>query len=100
MSNRVKNLRDNLWKQDAGLCHWCGCQTYLPGNPLVTWDNLATLDHILPAKDRGEKSQCSKRKWRRNNKCILSCQKCNNTRGDKSVEQWVKDRGGYGQNTN
>lgn len=61
--------RKNIYERDEGLCQYCRCK--------ITYSN-STLDHVHP-RSRGGKDS-----WEN---LVLSCQICNNKKGDKSVQE-------------
>lgn len=79
-----KKLRTLLFNREGGYCHWCGTKTFL-AKGIVKDANQATIDHLYPKTDprRIEVS------WKRLSElAVNSCRKCNNERGNKTIEEW------------
>jgi hypothetical protein len=81
MSSKIRKRREKLWIEGKGKCYWCGITTVMPTrgkheNPAS--DNLATIDHLRSRFDH---------LWRlepnitNEERTVLSCWACNNTRG-------------------
>lgn len=60
--------RIRVWKRDEGRCRFCGAGLTR---------NEFTLDHLLPKSKGGPD-------WDIN--LVVSCSSCNNTKGDKTIE--------------
>lgn len=78
-SVRDWRLKCTLYRDQNGLCHWCGCELLLRkggAKEKQMPENLATLDHLDDrfSIDRGSHGYGTLRK-------VLACWRCNNDRG-------------------
>jgi hypothetical protein len=79
-----RKILEIMWKEDSH-CYWCGRETIFFGTvaPGFTYPgNGATIDHIYPAS--------GKRPKRKNYPVVLSCNRCNHSRGNRSFEETEK----------
>lgn len=77
-SARKKKRRADLFRENDGKCHWCGCQTVLPEESGIFPHaqeprNLATIDHLY---DRFDERRGGQGVW------VLACKRCNNRRSN------------------
>ena len=68
--NIVRMSRKLLYARDHNICAYCG-EEYQIGQ--------LTIDHVLPSS-RGGKND-----W---TNCVTSCQRCNQSKGNKTPEEW------------
>src|SRR6185369_17365955 len=61
--------RKNIYERDDGVCQYCLSK--------ISYNN-STLDHVHPRSKGGKDS------W---DNLVLSCQSCNNKKGDRSVKE-------------
>lgn len=67
-----------LWKEQDGKCGFCGCETQLPKSGKIHW-TLATVEHIIPKSKGGTNHRSN---------LMMSCYKCNSTRGAMDAQMW------------
>lgn len=68
---------ERLWLKAGKICHWCGVLTRL--RAAVNDDLRATKDHVMPLSKGGTNERSN---------IVLSCWRCNRTKGDKHPAQW------------
>lgn len=71
-------LRCRLSEAQNWKCCWCGCDTTDERKK----SNSSTIEHVLPKSLGGLDT------W---DNLAMSCNKCNNTRGNKTVEEFLND---------
>ena len=64
----ISPKRRAVWEKFGGLCHWCGCETFLVH--VNAWDK-ATIDHVIPRSHNGPDDASN---------TVLACNRCNNRR--------------------
>lgn len=69
-NQKVPLTRNNIYKRDGGECVYCGDNHNL------------TLDHVIPKSKGGPNS------W---DNLVTACKKCNNEKGDLSLEEYGKE---------
>ena len=67
-AHNVSPKRRLIFEQAGGLCHWCGCETFLVH--VNTWDR-ATIDHVIPRSHGGPDTA---------DNLVNACNRCNNRR--------------------
>lgn len=73
-------MQELFWRF-GGRCTYCDCDTVIFAEPFGKRpDNAATLDHIVPRADGGQRSEKNS---------ALACFVCNNKKGDLSKEVFV-----------
>lgn len=90
MANKVKKahkdkkqiVRKYLYSIFNGICVYCGIQTNLKDRESRQY---ATLEHAMPLCKGGNKTIT-----RNNENLILACQRCNNSRREKSLITFLK----------
>jgi 5-methylcytosine-specific restriction endonuclease McrA len=71
-------LRCRLSEAQNWKCCWCGCDT----TDLRKKSNSSTIEHVLPKSLGGSDD------WEN---LAMSCNRCNNNRGNKTVEEFLND---------
>lgn len=81
-------IKQQLYRDQAGCCHWCDKPVYLQisGTPLPP--NTGTLDHVFTKGDprRGN----HKLRERNAIEFVLACHPCNNERGGMPYDDFLK----------
>lgn len=72
-------LRCRLSEAQNWKCCWCGCDTTDDRKK----SNSSTVEHVLPKSLGGSDD------WEN---LAMSCNKCNNNRGNKTVEEFLNER--------
>lgn len=76
MGRCLKKFKGNLWRESNGFCFYCKRKMKRSGKK-VTQD-FFTVDHIIPECDGGQTNY---------DNLAACCHRCNNLKGDGTVEQ-------------
>ncbi len=82
MSAKIRKRREKLYKEVSGKCFWCGVGTVMPErgkHDAIPVENLATIDHL---RTRLHQEERSKPNTTNEERTVLACWACNNTRGN------------------
>lgn len=84
-ARKLRRLRNKLWADNNGCCHYCQKMTFLPAQVHDSQNkhNLATLDHII-VRARGGTDDLEN--------LVLACYECNQYRGVMNYEDFVAIR--------
>lgn len=82
MPRATPKRRLRLFKQQKGLCHWCGKQCRLINGG--KW--MFTVDHLIHRMDPIRKTPG----WQRQQRTVGACVGCNRRRGDQDQARFSK----------
>lgn len=80
--------QQNIWKKTFGCCFYCGFHESELKNKSAKFkkQNRLSVDHIVARIDGGKLNI---------ENCVLACMKCNSHKGQKSFNEFRKERGPF-----
>ena len=80
-TKKCKPIRERLWYEQGGLCHWCGREMeWTPlGEKQHPSGNQITIDHLDDYPNRDIRVRM--RPFRPLKRLVLACASCNHSRG-------------------